>query len=60
MLDMVSRIDEEVINLKIRIVSHRLDIAILRYKAKPSRARRFLVNGWLRAQKKFLYALICE
>lgn len=60
MVDVSNRMQNEILNLKIRIIKNRRRIAQIRLQVYPSNKTAYLYIGWDRCFRKNLYKLVGE
>lgn len=60
MIDVTNRSNEEILNLKIKIIEHRKRVALINLGNTKSMTSYFFYKGWDKCWKKYLYKKVGE
>jgi len=60
MIDVTNRLDEEIFNLKIKIIEHRKRVALINLENTRTMTSYFFYVGWDKCWKKYLYKKVGE
>ncbi len=60
MIEVTNRLDEEILNLKIKIIEHRKRVALINLENTRSMTSYFFYIGWDKCWKKYLYKKVGE